>query len=58
MQSGVVVLIPGFLTAQTNTLLPGCQIKVIFVTSSFIFVVKEEEDQVLAKKSNDFKLNL
>lgn len=58
MQSGVVVLIPGFLTAQANALLPGCQINVIFVTSSFIFVVKEEEDQVLAKLSNDFKLNL
>lgn len=39
----------GFLTAQVSTLLPGCQINQVPVKSSFIFVVKEEEDQVLAK---------
>lgn len=40
---------PGFLTAQESTQLRGCQINPVSVTSSFIFVVKEEKDQDLVK---------
>lgn len=49
---------PEFLGAWINVLIPNCQINAIFVTFFFIFVVKEEEEQVLANVPNDFKPNL